>query len=567
MAANDVIILENVLQQRKAEIAPELSVSEFFEIFAAEQLLKAFDLSYDEIKSGIVDGGGDGGIDSIYLFANGELIREDTDVSGLKKNIAIDLVLIQAKTSAGFTETAIEKFTAVTEDLLNLSVKVDELSKVYNTGLLGVIKKFRDVYEKLAARFPSLTITYYYATKGDQPHPNVERKAEKIKQSIKELFSSAKCNFEFVGAGRLLELARRSPKSSHFLKLAENAISSANDVGFICLVKLRDFFSFITEEDGKLLRNMFEANVRDYQGSTEVNDAIQNSLKDPGKEDFWWLNNGVTIIASKASQSGKIVTVEDPQIVNGLQSSTEVYKYFSGRKNQDDERHILVRVVVPPASESRDRIIKATNSQTSIPVASLRATERIHRDIEDYFGPYGIFYDRRKNFYKNEGKPIDKIISIPQLAQAVMAIALQRPDDARARPSSLLKKDEDYSLVFNTKYSIEMYFFCASLMKRIENFLRSNVVKLDEKDRTNLRFYLGMYAACVLTQKAIPKTSDLTRQLLSLATDDLLLDCLAQVRPVYESLGASDQVAKGTEFLERLKTDLSAKFDQAKRKP
>ena len=61
--------------------------------------------------------------------------------------------------------------------------------------------------------------------------------------------------------------------------------------------------------------------------------------------------------------------------------------------------------MVPTEDESRDRIIKATNSQTVVPPSSLRATQRIHRDIEEYLQQKGLFYDRRKNHYKNEGKP------------------------------------------------------------------------------------------------------------------------------------------------------------------
>lgn len=136
---------------------------------------------------------------------------------------------------------------------------------------------------------------------------------------------------------------------------------------------------------------------------------------------------------------GKI-TVENPEVVNGLQTSTEIHNYFSGCNTEGEERNLLVRVIVPNAIESRDHIIKATNSQTAIPPASLRATDRIHRDIEEYLKPFGLYYDRRKNYYKNEGKSINRIVGIPQMAQAIMAIVLQKPDTARARPSSLMKK-------------------------------------------------------------------------------------------------------------------------------
>jgi len=63
---------------------------------------------------------------------------------------------------------------------------------------------------------------------------------------------------------------------------------------------------------------------------------------------------------------------------------------LSSKSQQFDERSILVRVIVTEDAESRDRIIRATNSQTDIPSASLRATDKIHRDIEDFFATRGF---------------------------------------------------------------------------------------------------------------------------------------------------------------------------------
>jgi hypothetical protein len=97
MASNDRIILDEILKQRQAEIDPSSSPSDFFELFTAEQVLKDYDLSYDEIESGIVGDSGDGGIDAIYLFINGELVQEEPDYTHLKKNIHLDMIIVQAK--------------------------------------------------------------------------------------------------------------------------------------------------------------------------------------------------------------------------------------------------------------------------------------------------------------------------------------------------------------------------------------------------------------------------------------------------------------------------------------
>jgi hypothetical protein len=160
------------------------------------------------------------------------------------------------------------------------------------------------------------------------PHQNVLEKVEKLEATVRRLFSNAQFRIEFLGSSELLQLARRGPKSSYTLKVDET-ISTANQIGFVCLVRLADYRAFITD-NGTLQRHLFEANVRDYQGSTEVNQQIRQTLADKGPEDFWWLNNGISIIASRAALSSKDLTVEDPQIVNGLQTSSEVFNHFSG---------------------------------------------------------------------------------------------------------------------------------------------------------------------------------------------------------------------------------------------
>ena len=65
MAANDRTILNELLEQYRNELVIQDSASDFFAYFSAEQALKEFDLSYDEIDSGLVGDGGDGGIDAL----------------------------------------------------------------------------------------------------------------------------------------------------------------------------------------------------------------------------------------------------------------------------------------------------------------------------------------------------------------------------------------------------------------------------------------------------------------------------------------------------------------------
>ncbi len=251
MTSNDRIILDKILEQKHQELAPTLMPNKFFEIFSAGEIAKDYDLSYDELESGIVGDGGDGGVDAIYIFANGELVQDDTELSVLKRNVAIELYLIQAKTSASFTEASIDKLKAFTEDLLDLSKDVTSLASVYNADVVAIVKRFRTSYGTLASRFPQLSVRYRYASKGDQIHSNVQRKADLLLGVVRQLFSSALVEFQFLGASQLLELARRAPRATFSLRLTENPISSSGAVAFVCLVSLKDYHAFITERKGE----------------------------------------------------------------------------------------------------------------------------------------------------------------------------------------------------------------------------------------------------------------------------------------------------------------------------
>ena len=123
MAGNDQKILASVLTQRRDQIAPDASDQDYFEIFCAEQILKNFDLTYEELQAGVVDGEHDGGVDSAYCFVNGEVVHEDFDGTSLKKDVGIELHIIQSKTSAGFRESSINSLISSARHLLTLETQ------------------------------------------------------------------------------------------------------------------------------------------------------------------------------------------------------------------------------------------------------------------------------------------------------------------------------------------------------------------------------------------------------------------------------------------------------------
>ncbi|MBL7740405.1 MAG: AIPR family protein [Chitinophagaceae bacterium] len=557
MSTNQQIILDTLLDQQKTSLAGNFSDDDYFHLFVTDQVLKNYELSYDETDEGIVDNGGDGGIDAIYTFVNSELVQRDSDLIDGKRNSIIDVFIIQSKNTTGFSESAIEKCTSSAIDLFDLTKSIDSLRMVYNNDLLVNIDVLRRQYLHLASKFPILRFHYFYATKGTEVHPNVSRKVPNLEAAIKTHFDKAETVFTFLTAGDLIELSRREQIKSKGIVLSDNPIST-QDGGYIALAPVKSYYDFLRDEKDALIKNFFDANIRDYQGTVEVNSAIKDTLMtSKPSEDFWWLNNGITITASNASFASKVLNIEDPQIVNGLQTSFEIFNYFRTNKVEGDNRNVLIRVVKTTDESSRLKVIKATNSQTNIPPASLRATDPIHRDIEDYLISKGFYYDRRKNYHKNQGRPINRIVSIPYLAQVVMAILHQKPDYARARPSTLIKSNADYEGIFDAKIPIELYYKTVAIHEAVEKIIKKfNKPKLSRIQIGDIKFHVSMYAAARIINKLKPNTKDISGIDLTALTETLVNEAIEHVFLVYDLMGGNNSVAKGREFVKEVTEQL-----------
>jgi hypothetical protein len=486
------------------------------------------------------------------------LLKEDTEINSNQKKNHIELAVIQSKTTHSFNEDAINKFRESAQDLFNLANNPDDFSSRYNSDLIDCVKLFRNSYSKLARTFPKVRIRYFYATQGNEVHPNVAGKVPKLQEDILKMFSDAEFCFEFIGATNLLEMMRNTPSTSRVLEVSESPIGTTAG-SYLCLVSLSKYFEFISDS-GVLARSIFESNVRDYQGSVLVNTAIKKTLENKQSENFWYLNNGITIITPKAVLAGKQLTIEDPQIVNGLQTSYEIYQHFSQLgQSEMDERSALVRVICEEDEGARDRIIRATNNQSPIPPASLRSSDDIHRNIEDFLKANGFYYDRRKNYYKNKGESAVKIISISYMAQAMMAIIMLRPDSARARPSTLLNSDVEYKKIFSLDKPIDIYLKTVQIMKTVEGFLKSEncSLTLERKVITNIKFYVAMVVAI----KLVDSKNNIENKLSLLPTinipGNILESSLTLVINEFNQLGSSDQVAKGSTLLGKLLSALN----------
>ena len=552
MSKNAQILLESLIEQEFQNNDNYSSISDYFEFFSASQILKNQGLSDDEVDNGIVGKGLDGGCDSIYLFLNNLLITPDVveHISAPKDSI-LEMIIIQSKKTTSFGEDAVMKWKTISGNLLDLSKTTTDFMTRYNADVLEAFTTFRDTYTRLITSRVKLKFKFYYATLASELHPNVIQQAEELKDTIKGLFPNAVVEVIFVDSDALFDMYNAVIENRVNLKFADIPISP-NQKNYIALVDLKSYFNFIVNDEGDVRKSFFDSNVRDYQGKNNVNSSISETLHRADDNDFWWLNNGVTVLASEATLvNNRELQIVNPEIVNGLQTSMEIYNYFSENREalESEKRSILLRIIVPDNEESRDQIIFATNNQTNIPKATLRVTDPIHLQIEMYFKSRGLFYDRRKNYYKNQGRKPAEIVGVSFLAQCLITIFLKKPDYARARPSTLLNDEKTYNELYEKNNDLEVFYRVALLGKKIQKNVKSGS-DYSSAEKSDILYYV-LYAviADVLGKRNITP-ADIKNLDMDSVTDTLIEDIRNRVYEIYKQHGGNGRVAKSAEFIQ-----------------
>jgi hypothetical protein len=501
MARNDVVLLDSLVEKSKAQLGSDREESELFELFTFDQVLKDYEPSFEELESGWTDGGNDGGLDGFFIFVGDRIATPDSPTFASKRSPHIDVHIISARRSATFEQQPIDSLISSLGELLDLRIRDNELKYPYNDDVLEQRRLFSRTYIALAERQPKLRLCVHYCSRGDasQVAPNLRSRAQTLQKLLDELFSNAETAVKFVGASELLTSARKHRDFTLRLPYIENFVSREGR-NYILLCTISDYFKFMSDEEGKLRHHLFESNVRDYLGKVQINSDIQQTLErheSADQGDFWWLNNGVTILGTNASVAGKELCVENAQIVNGLQTTQTIYRYFTSESPVlDDRRAVLIKVILAADEAMRARIIKATNYQNTVDLASLRGLDKIQRDIEQFLFDHGWYYDRRKNYYKNQGKPAQRIISVPYLAAAVRAIALGEPARSQKQRSRSLRDDATYSQVFDPAWDLRVFLASLEVIRAIETTIHARRKVAVNDAPSAFVHYIGFVYAC-----------------------------------------------------------------------
>jgi hypothetical protein len=575
------IILEEILKQYK-ETATDSSTNddENFERFAAEQLLKDENLDEDEIISGLIGDSNDNGIDGFYIFLDGELINQIEQVEGKYKEMKV--YFHQYKNNYKIEENVVLKFNNAFNDIMNFDNK--NLNG-WHYDLKNKIVLLREIILKTATYALTIKFIINHVSKANyediKDNKSYWSKVDNLKNLIKKFgISKLGVEYDFIGGEELKNLSYRKPEYSIDLVLKDSPLTlefGDNNIGYIALVSLKNYYNFIVE-NGNLQKHIFDSNVRDYQNKTTVNKEIEDTITNDNNTDFWWLNNGITIIAGKDStQIGKKLSLKNVQIVNGLQTSYSIYNTLKNIKTDEfeDARSLFVKIIICDQKDVIDRIIRATNSQNPIPSGVLRATDTTQRDIEQYFLSKGYYYDRRKNYYRNLGKPRNKIISINLLSQCIVSLVLpeKNPSRARSNPTILIKTDEDYNSLFRGDCDFQVYLNAVLIFLKVDKELKKLSSEKEFIEDSKLgkiiklfKFHISRVLISEITEKGTPLAKDLGDEKIveNIDTDAVKKSILTLKKIIdeYEQINSQpiDNISKQTEFSKHINKMLNIKF-------
>lgn len=463
-----------------------------FEKFAAYcTVAQHYEDQYD-IDDIMLGGGNDCGIDAMAIIVNGHMITspdEIDDLISINKGLSdIEFVLVQSKTTPGFSSGDIGTFGAGAKDFFSVEHHMVRNEQIIEKGAI-----VDHLFEKAASIKKNPECYLYYVTTGQwNKDPNCVARINNVCSDLEELNIFSNVKFIPIGATELQHYYRDTKEDIEITIRFEKRVLLPEipeiTEAYLGYVPCSEYLKLISNENGDLRRTVFYDNVRDYQGNdNKVNAAISKTITTSG-DVFVLLNNGVTIICKALSYTRDDFTLKGYQIVNGCQSS---HALFYNKDSVCGNLFVPIKLIVTSNDDTINSIIKATNSQTTVPDEQLLALTEFHRQLEAYYltfqGDERLFYERRSKQYSNV-QEIDRarIITVSMQIKSVAAMFFDKPHLSSRYYGTLLKETDG---IFADGNNYIVYYTSAYLLFKLDSLIKSHSIPPEYK---KYRFHMLM---------------------------------------------------------------------------
>lgn len=403
-----------------------------FSYFALSKILKIDDA---EIAASITDGGDDRGIDAVYIDSRPEARRihlfQFKHVADFKK------------ADNNFPSNEVDKIATFLDDCF----RQDEAMEQNCNPLLWL--KVQAIWSALEEAVYSVHVHLCSnASKLKEQH------AERFREGLKPYRHAQLSEHDLLWFSNALSRDIREDRKM-VLPIVENQLFGRTDgfaQGLIATVRANDLVDLIRDEEypNEVDSTLFEENIRLYLGEdNEVNRKILTTALSKNNLEFWYLNNGVTIVCEGLEYQPKSANpkahLKNPQIVNGGQTSHALFEAGRTDPSKIADVRILVRIIETVDHALTNRVAEATNSQTPIRSRDIRSNDKIQIQLENALRPLGYFYERKND--QHIGEATDRRIDAVKLGQVILAYVLREPDRAKTASNKIF--GEYYEWVFN----------------------------------------------------------------------------------------------------------------------
>lgn len=468
-------------------------------IILSREYSESFDLS--DIHVGQA---GAPGIDGLAIIVNGALVTEEEEVDNLMEAnnyLDVNYVFTQAKTSSSFDGSDIGSFIEAVRDFfreeprLRRSADVEQKAKI-SDYILKHTSKMRT----------NPTCALFYATTGNWTgDKNLQARLDQGKEDLEKTALFSRVIVEALGAPELQRLYRQSKETLTIEIEFPNRITLPEIPGieqaFIGTMPVSVYLRLITDEVGNIRKSVFEENIRDFQGDTQVNDGIRKTLRTRDSNTFVMLNNGITIVCRGLRVTGNRFILSGYQIVNGCQTSHVLYEC----RNDFEPSSVFLPVKLISTQDEKivGNIIRATNSQNAVKPEELEAMTEFQKQLETYYRTYSgsgeLYYERRSKQWLSSKVEKTRVVTIPNQIKAVSAMFLDLPHRVAGYYGTVRNRIGDQ--LFKTDHRYVAYYTSALALYRLETLFRARIINPQYRA---LRWYLLMLLRYHLAGKDVP---------------------------------------------------------------
>lgn len=496
-------IIESFLRTHIDEYSiQEMSPDNAFEHFINRCIINKYSTErFDPMN--VMTEKGEIGLDGIAIIVNNRLIvtvDEIQEIFEVNETLNVKFIFVQSKSGNKFDGGEIDTFLygvksffAPKDDRPETNNKIENLIEIkdyiYTNSLKVPDKPFLELFYVCCGIW----------NEGNGLRDRIKTGCAPLDQS--QNFNSVK--FYPYDSNKIIvtykELKKKVQKK--FLMERKISIPLSNGVtqAYLGLIKCKDFISILQDSDGKLMGNIFEDNVRDFQGYNPVNSEIQETIRNPVMQvPFAIFNNGITILAKLIKPSGDLLEIYDYQIVNGCQTS---YVLFDNASILNDDSYLCVKILETHDPNIIDKVIYTTNRQTEVKSEAFSSTKKYHKLLEDYYNSidsdYRLYYERRSKQYELlDDVNKNKVITLSFQTKAYIAVFFNEPHSTHRYYGEILKSYGD-KMYLENDYP-DLYYIASYLTYYVELAIRKGYV---DKKYGAFKFHL----ACAIKSLAVGK--------------------------------------------------------------